>query len=132
MENISSAKDILAREKKRGDAKKEYYKALLEQFCRKIRSSVELGHREAIVTVPPFLVGYPRYDLPTTVTYMARQLSRLGYKVELIGPLDLKVQWRYTNIKQEEEIEVEDPVTFLPSLVNLQKTAQKLRVKKKP
>ena len=129
---METAKDILAREKKKGEAKKEYYKALLEQFCRKIRSSVELGHREAIVTVPPFLVGYPKYDLPTTVTYMARQLARLGYRVELIGPLDLRVQWKYsTRPEQDEESEMSDPVTFLPSLVNLQKTAQKLRVTKK-
>lgn len=128
---METAKDILAREKKRGEAKKEYYKALLEQFCRKIRSSVELGHREAIVTVPPFVIGFPKYDLPTTVLYMSRQLSRLGYKVDLIGPLDLRVQWRYTRPEQEEEAEMEDPVTFLPSLVNLQKTAQRLRVTKK-
>jgi hypothetical protein len=128
---METAKEILAREKKRSNAKKEYYKALLEQFGRKIRSSVELGHRDAIVSVPPFLVGYPKYDLPTTVTYMARQLSRLGYKVDLVGPLDLKVQWHYTRPEQEEEAETEDPMTFLPSLVNLQKTAQKLRVTKK-
>jgi hypothetical protein len=128
---MESAKEILAREKKRSNAKKEYYKALLEQFGRKIRSSVELGHRDAIVTIPPFLVGYPKYDIPTTVTYMARQLSRLGYKVDLIGPLDLRVQWRYNRIEHEEEAETEDPVTFLPSLVNLQKTAQKLRITKK-
>lgn len=128
---METAKDILAREKKRGEAKKEYYKALLEQFCRKIRSSVELGHREAIVTVPPFVIGFPKYDLTTTVVYMSRQLSRLGYKVDLIGPLDLRVQWRYTQPEQEEEAEMEDPMTFLPSLVNLKKTAQKLRVTKK-
>ncbi len=128
---METAKDILAREKKRGEAKKEYYKALLEQFCRKIRSSVELGHREAIVTVPPFVIGFPKYDLTTTVVYMSRQLTRLGYRVDLIGPLDLRVQWRYTQPEQEEEVEMEDPMTFLPSLVNLKKTAQKLRVTKK-
>jgi hypothetical protein len=128
---METAKEILAREKKKSNAKKEYYKALLDQFGRKIRSSVELGHKEALVTVPPFLVGYPKYDLPTTVTYMARQLSRLGYRVELVGPLDLKVQWRYTRQELETEAETEDPVTFLPSLVNLQKTAQKLRITKK-
>lgn len=128
---METAKDILAREKKRGEAKKEYYKALLEQFCRKIRSSVELGHREAIVSVPPFLIGFPKYDLSTTVLYMSRQLSRLGYKVDLIGPLDIRVQWHYTRPEQEEEAEMDDPVTFLPSLVNLQKTAQRLRITKK-
>jgi hypothetical protein len=51
--------------------------------------------------------------------------------VELIGPLDLRVQWRYTRPEQEVEAEMDDPVTFLPSLVNLQKTAQKLRITKK-
>lgn len=128
---METAKEMAAREKKRNSVKKEYYTALLEQFCRKIRSAVELGNREAILSVPPFIIGYPKYDLATTVMYMARQLTRLGYKVALIGPLDLKVQWRWTRPDQEEEAEVDDPGTFLPSLVNLQKTAQKLRITKK-
>jgi hypothetical protein len=128
---IASAKDILAAEKKRAAAKKEYYKALLEQFSRKIKHSVELGKKDALLTVPTFLVGYPKYDLAATVVYMSRQLGRLGYKVEMVGPLDLKVTWRNTRPEQDEEAETDDPITFLPSLVNLQKTAQKLRVTKK-
>ena len=128
---MDSAKEILAREKKRSSVKKEYYKALLEQFCRKIRSSADLGQRHAILTVPPFIIGYPKYDMATTVAYMARQLVRLGYKVDLVGPLDLKVEWRWARLEQEVDAEVADPGTFLPSLVNLQKTAQKLRVLKK-
>lgn len=128
---VPSAKDIVAAEKKRDSAKKEYYKALLEQFCRKIKHAVNLGHKEAIVTVPTFLIGYPRYDLTATVVYMARQLGRLGYKVELMGPLDLKVTWRNTRPEQDLEAEIIEPNTFLPSLVNLQKTAQKLRITKK-
>jgi hypothetical protein len=128
---IASAKDILAAEKKRASAKKEYYKALLEQFSRKIKSSVELGKRDAVLTVPTFLVGYPKYELASTVVYMSRQLNRLGYKVELIGPLDLKVTWRHTHPTEDVQVETVEPGTFLPSLVNLQKTAQKLRVVKK-
>ena len=128
---VASAKDILAAEKKRGSAKKEYYKALLEQFSRKIKNSVELGKKEAVVTVPSFLVGYPKYELATTVVYMSRQLTRLGYKVALVGPLDLKVTWRNTRPEQDDDAEMADPGIFLPSLVNLQKTAQKLRITKK-
>ena len=128
---IASAKDILAAEKKRGSAKKEYYKALLEQFSRKIKHSVELGRKDALLTVPSFLVGYPKYDLAAKVVYMSRQLSRLGYKVQLVGPLDLKVTWRHTHPEQDTDAETADPGIFLPSLVNLQKTAQKLRVTKK-
>ena len=124
-----TAKQIAAIEKKRDEARKEYYKALLEQFCRKIKASVERGERHAILTVPTFLVGFPRYDLSMTVTYMCRQLQRLGYVVNLVGPLDIRVQW--STAKPEEELEIQEPEVFLPSLANLKKTAEKLRITKK-
>jgi hypothetical protein len=127
-----SAKQIVASEKKRDLAKKEYYRALLEQFCRKIRVASDLGGRDAILTVPPFVVGFPRYDLPTTVGYMCRQLQRLGYIVNLVGPLDIRVQWtKATALDTEMEKEEVDPGVYLPSLVNLKKTAEKLRITKK-
>lgn len=120
-----SAKQISASEKKREDVKKEYYRELLKQFCRKIKTASELGNRDAILTVPTFLVGFPKYDLPTTVQYMARQLTRLGYTVNLTGPLDIRVRW--TKVKDETEREIIEPGTYLPSLVNLKKTANTLR-----
>ena len=127
-----SAKQVVASEKKRENSKKEYYKALLEQFCRKIKVSSELGKKEAILEVPTFLVGFPMYDLTQTMVYMARQLTRLGYTVSVAGPLFLKVRWYKTaNLETELEKEEADPGTFLPSLVNLQKTANQLRVVKK-
>ena len=126
-----SAKQIAASEKKRDFAKKEYYKALLEQFCRKIKVSSELGHKDTVLTVPPVIVGYPIYDLPTTVGYMTRQLIRLGYTVNLVGPLDIRVQWsKAASLDSEVEKEIHQPDVYLPSLANLKKTAQKLRVTK--
>jgi hypothetical protein len=127
-----SAKQIVASEKKRESAKKEYYRALLEQFCRKIRVASELGNRDTILTVPPFVVGFPRYDLPSSVGYMCRQLQRLGYIVNLVGPLDIRVQWtKVALLETEMEKEEVDPGVYLPSLVNLKKTAEKLKITKK-
>jgi len=127
-----SAKQLVASEKKRDLAKKEYYRALLEQFCRKIKVASDLGNRDAILTVPPFVVGFPRYDLPTTVGYMCRQLQRLGYIVNLVGPLDIRVQWtKAVALDTEMEKEEVDPGVYLPSLVNLKKTAEKLRITKR-
>ena len=92
----------------------------------------ELGNKEALLEVPTFLVGFPKYDMGQTIVYMARQLTRLGYIVSVAGPLTLKAQWYKTaNLETELEREVADPGTFLPSLVNLQKTANQLRVVKK-
>ena len=124
-----TAKDVAAMEKARANVKKETYRAMLDQFSRKIRTSYELGRKEAVLTIPPFVIGYPKYDLAKAVVYMARQLIRLGYVVELAGPLDLKVKW-------EKPIELDmgeqdsEPIDILPGLVNLQKTAQRLRVTK--
>ena len=127
-----TAKQLVASEKKRDLAKKEYYRALLEQFCRKIKVASDLGGRDAILTVPPFVVGFPRYDLPTSVGYMCRQLQRLGYIVNLVGPLDIRVQWtKAVALNSEMEKEEVDPGVYLPSLVNLKKTAEKLRITKK-
>ena len=126
MATVLNAKQVAAIEKSRRDVRKETYKALLEQFSRKIKAAVELRNREAICTVPPFVVGYPRYDLPKTVVYMCRQLQRLGYVVDLIGPLDIRVRWSMTQFEKEIEEDLK-PVDILPSLVNLQKTAHQLR-----
>jgi hypothetical protein len=126
-----SAKEIATMEKVRADVKKETYRAILQQFSRKIRTSYELGRREAILMVPPFVVGFPRYDIAKAVVYMARQLIRLGYHVELVGPVELRVQWERAHVTLLEDRHESEPVDILPGLVNLQKTAQKLRVTKK-
>jgi hypothetical protein len=123
-----TARDVAGMEKARANVKKETYRAMLDQFSRKIRTSYELGRKEAVLTIPPFVIGYPKYDLAKAVVYMARQLIRLGYVVELVGPVDLKVKWeKPIALDTEEETE---PMDILPGLVNLQKTAQRLRVAK--
>jgi hypothetical protein len=123
-----SAKDIATLEKARVDVKKETYRAILEQFSRKIRTSYELGRKEALVTIPPFVIGFPKYDLAKAVVYMARQLVKLGYQVEMVGPLDLKVRWNVAPPARHEEDEI-DLGPELPGLVNLQKTAQNIRLR---
>jgi hypothetical protein len=126
-----TAKEMAALEKARQNVKKETYKAILEQFSRKIRTSHELGHKEAHLTVPPFVVGFPRYDLPKAVKYLCRQLQKLGYSVAMIGPVSFKVRWDKHKTQAVAEPEAEDtPFDLLPGLVNMQKMAQKIRVTK--
>ena len=127
----TSAKDIAAMEKIRRDVKKETYKALLDQFSRKIRTSYELGRKDAILTVPPFVMGFPRYDISKAVVYMCRQLQKLGYTVELVGPIDIRVRWLVPKFETKIEETEDDLHDILPGLVNLQKTAQKLRISKR-
>lgn len=119
------AKEIARREKAKNESKKEMYRVMLEQFCRKIKTSYELRHKETILSVPPFIIGFPKYDLARAVVYMTRQLQKLGYQVDMVGPLSLKVRW--FKLKETEVDTFETPMDILPGLANLQKTAQQLR-----
>lgn len=127
---ILSAKEVAANEKKRRDVRKETYKALLEQFSRKIKTQSDMGAHDALLTVPPFLIGFPRYSLPRTIEYMQRQLVRLGYSVERVGPTTFRVEWGHVAAADATHEQTHDPTDILPGLVNLQKTAQRLRVHK--
>ena len=124
------AKEIVQMEKKRNDVRKETYKAMLDQFSRKIKTSSILGNKYCVLSVPPFLVGFPKYDIAKAVVYMCRQLQRLGYIVNLVGPLDIKVEW-HKRPEPTVEQEIETPDMYFPSLVNLHKAAGKIRVQKK-
>lgn len=119
-----SARDIAAQEKKRLDIKKEIYKAILEQFSRKIKTSFDLGFKSTVLIVPSFMIGYPRYEIAPAVKYMGRQLVRLGYSVGMASPVSFHVSWE--KAKPPEET-VEDATFDLPSLMNLKKTAEKYR-----
>lgn len=122
-----SAKEILKGEKQRSSSKKQFYVALLEQFSRKIKTSSDLGNNTTILTVQPFMIGFPKYELAPTVMYMVRQLQRLGYHVMMVGPLDIRVSWAKKEASKVEIIDHAHAVS-MPSLMNLSKTAQKLRV----
>ncbi len=127
---VLTAKEMAAMEKTRRDVKKETYRAILDQFSRKIKASYELGHREAILSVPPFVIGFPKYDLAQALKYLIRQHQLLGYKADLVGPLSFRVRWDQPRPVKDPEI-VEGPIDLLPGLVNLQKTAQQIRIQKK-
>jgi hypothetical protein len=82
------------------------------------------------LTVPPFVVGFPRYDLPKAVKYLCRQLQKLGYTVDMSGPVTFRVRWDRRSKAAQEEAADDEPLDLLPGLVNLQKMAQKIRVTK--
>jgi hypothetical protein len=122
-----SAQELAQRAKARQNIKKELYKSILGQFSRKIKARADLGDKSTVVTVPPFVVGFPKYDLPTAVRYLGRQLIRSGYKVTMVAPTSYQVSWekvKATDTVTEEEVE---PEFAFPSLMNLKKTAARYK-----
>lgn len=117
---------------KRQEMKKELYKKIYEQFERKIRQQVELGRDKFILLqVPPYVLGFPKFDREVAARYLSRQLTRGGFDVQFAGDITLFVSWLPKKKKKQvvvarpqppEEEEVE-----LPTLMNLRKAASAYR-----
>ena len=123
-----SIDDIKKIEKNRKEIKKEIYKKIYDSCSKKIKNAVELGHKQTIIRIPQYLMGYPTYDIEKAGTYIERQFVLGGFIVHKISVIDLYVSW---NVKSKpsshrrEENEEED--TSLPTLINLKKLASKYK-----
>lgn len=127
-EAFVTAHELAARERKRLDVKKATYKAILEQFSRKISNAATLGGHELLLTTPRFVIGYPSYDVQTATVYLKRQLERLGYTVKPATENTLHVSW--PKPAPANKTVVIDHSEDLPSLASLARTAQKIRLTK--
>lgn len=124
-----SVKDLNERNKNRRNMKKELYKRILVQLCRKIDMNHTLGNSECMLRVPEFIFGYPAFDTSHVTLYMYRQLVHLGYRTSILDSVRglIYVAWG----KQPEKKKLQQPQEDdeLPSLANLKKAADSLRKK---
>ena len=88
-----SINDVTKIDEKRKQIRKEIYTRIYEQFSRKIRQSVELGHKQIFLTVPIVVIGYPTFDRAAAARYIMRQLKLGGFVVSLVGAYDMYVSW---------------------------------------
>lgn len=120
-----SINDVTKIDERRKQIKKEIYTKIYEQFSRKIKQSVELGHKQVFLTVPVFLVGYPVFDRSSAARYLVRQFEMGGFNVKLVSDNDLYVSWS-NHKKKKEKVEKNNEEDF-PNLMNLKKIANKYR-----
>jgi hypothetical protein len=120
-----SINDVTKIDEKRKQIRKEIYTRVYEQFSRKIKQSVELGHKQVFLTVPTFVIGYPTFDRGAAARYVARQFKLGGFDVRLVGDYDMYVSWVIPKkVKQKVEEHYE---TEFPDLMNLKKMADRYR-----
>ncbi len=122
-------------ENEKRKVRKEIYTKIFEQFSRKIRGVASAGHKQIMLTVPPFLLGYPTYDVTQAALYLKRQLTISGFDAAFARPASLLVSWFPENRDRDEppprqyHEELHAP-EGLPSLVNLRKAANRYRASK--
>ena len=121
-----NVKDIQQIENKRKKIKKEIDTKIYEQFCKKIKMSVELGAKSVELSVPNFVMGYPTFDRTQATAYLKRQLTNAGFRVTPVGFVEFRVSWESSKTRDSPRPPPEDPGA-LPSLINLKKLASKHR-----
>jgi|TARA_R110000803_G_scaffold20171_1_gene52171 hypothetical protein len=122
-----SINDVTRIDEKRKQIKKDIYIRIYEQFSRKIKQCVELGHKQIFLTVPTFVVGCPTFDRSAAARYVARQFMLGGFDVRLVSEYDIYVSWVVPKKKKEKRVESEEP--DFPDLMNLKKMADKYRTR---
>ena len=120
-----SINDVTKIDEKRKQIKKEIYTRIYEQFSRKIKQCVELGHKQVFLTVPTFVIGCPTFDRSAAARYVARQFKLGGFDVRHVSDYDLYVSWVIP--KKSKEVRDEPQETEFPDLMNLKKMADKYR-----
>lgn len=120
-----SINDVAKIDERRKQIKKEIYTKIYEQFSRKIKQCVELGHKQVFLTVPSFVVGCPTFDRGAAAKYVARQFHLGGFTVQRVGEYEIYVSWSVPK-KKKEKTDGPDETQF-PDLMNLKKIANKYR-----
>ena len=110
---------------KRKEIRKEIYTRIYEQFERKIRQQVEMGtDKYVFLSVPSYVIGYPKFDREAAARYLVRQFERSGFESQRVGDVGVFVSWRPKPKVREKRSAPppELPVEF-PTLMNLKKAA---------
>ena len=122
-----SVDDIHKIEKQRKDARKEIYKKIYEQFCRKIKQCVELGESQSFLRTPSYLLGYPTFDREKATMYLKRQLELGKFDVTKVSEIDLYVSWKKRVSCKTDRVKPDEEEDVFPTLMNLKKAAAKYR-----
>lgn len=114
---------------KRNRLRKETYIKIHEQISKKIRQSVDLGHKYIFCQIPSFVMGFPQFNRTKAAEYIKRQFELGGFTVQTIGEYELCISWKpikKTNKNNHHHTQTDDTEEF-PTLVNLKKAANRYR-----
>ena len=123
--------DVVKVDYERKRIRKEIYQRIYEQFCRKIKTSTEMGYKCAMLTVPSVVFGYPTFDRQVAAHYLCRQFMNGGFEARMADAYTIYVSWNIQKRskkyapKQKEPEQEED--FEMPTLMNLKKAAAKYK-----
>jgi hypothetical protein len=118
---------------KKKEVRKETYRKILETVSRKIKNASEMNQVHVLVTIPPWIMGCPVYDVLLATNYIERQVKNGGYRTARINESSMYVNWEKPAAARDgptTERHVLEEEFKIPSLVNLKKVAARYQREK--
>ena len=125
MDDILFIKNQMAR---RRALKKELYHDWWASSARQARLASEAGQTRTRIRISAYRHGYPPFDVPPLVQWIARQFEKSGMRAQIQGTV-VTVSWDHLSAKK---VEASDEGPSLPpssfeSLANLRVIASKIK-----
>ena len=112
------------------ETKKELYLYLFRRIFKKIEDAARMGKKELRIEVPPFVTGFPPFDIGRASSYLTRQLVLAKFDAAKINQSTIHVSWGnhqkyHQKAMKTKESEERNPQSF-SSFANLKKVARNL------
>ena len=124
---LVSALELQKADQAKKEIKKETYRKILEQISKKIQVSSEIGNKNLIVSIPPFVMGFPSFSQEAATIYIERQLNNGGYKTNRLSPTTIYIDWTGPRVDKPKTKSGSVDDLDIPSFVNLKKYAAKYK-----
>ena len=88
------------------------YKKVLQSCHHKIKrvANASSGECYLFYTVPPFIIGLPRYDLASCKDYIIQKLKSNGFRVINLDKTFLFISWQHIQFDRLKEQQMEDMI----------------------
>lgn len=124
---------LYEKRKVKDSARLRSYNKILDQIYNRVLIVSKLPNNQCylLYTVPPFILGLPKFDMEDCIVYIVYQLRQTGYEVRYTFPNLIYISWMH---HEKNYILEHSPImnAMLQSAENAQKEKEKTERAKKP
>ena len=89
-----SLEDISEINRSKEKVKNITFSKILDRCNSRIYQKVLMNETQTFISVPPFIVGEPLYDLKELIVFIYKSFKKRGYWVKYIGQNQLYISWK--------------------------------------
>ena len=79
-------------------------KEITAKLCNKIRFLASKGDTNCIFNVPPYVFGYPRYNVLDLTIFLFKLVNNEGFSVSILKEDKLFISWDLSDINKKKEV----------------------------